>query len=113
MSVALLLLAALAQTDARFFDSRVAPILRKRCLGCHNNELKDGGISFQDRGSLLKGGSRGPAIVPGSPGDSVMVRAIRQEGSFSMPPGRKLSAKEVATITKWVQGGAVWGSPLR
>jgi hypothetical protein len=113
VSVALLLLVALGQTDARFFDTKVAPILRKRCLGCHNNELTDGGISFQNPSTLLKGGSRGPAIVPGQPGDSVMIRAIRQQESFSMPPGRKLSAKEVATITKWVQGGAVWGSDLR
>ena len=113
MNVVLLLLAAVAPSDARFFDSRVAPILRKRCLGCHNNELKDGGISFQDRESLIKGGGRGPAIVPGRPGDSVMIRAIRQEGNFSMPPGRKLTSKEVATITKWVEGGAVWGNRPR
>jgi len=51
----------------RFFDTRVAPILTKRCLGCHNAELKNGDISFLDRESLLKGGRRGPAIVPGKP----------------------------------------------
>src|SRR5438445_8638840 len=60
-----------SQTDAtRFFDDRVEPILSKRCLGCHNEELKDGGISFLDRDTLLKGGRRGPAIVPGKPEES-------------------------------------------
>ena len=55
-----------ASTSAydKFFDKRVAPILIRRCLGCHNDELKDGDISFEDRDSLLKGGKRGPAIVP-------------------------------------------------
>ncbi len=112
MSLVLLLLASLAQTDARFFDSKVAPILTRRCLGCHNNELTDGGISFQNPASVLKGGSRGPAIVPGKPDQSVLIRAIRQQGNFSMPPGKKLSRKEVNTITKWVQAGAVWGKRL-
>ena len=56
-----------ADEPARYFDRKVAPILTRRCLGCHNEELKDGGISFRDRASLLKGGRRGPAIVPGKP----------------------------------------------
>ncbi|HVV45609.1 MAG TPA: hypothetical protein VHC72_10395 [Bryobacteraceae bacterium] len=51
-----LLLAALpspaADRDARFFDERVAPILEKRCLPCHNDELNNGNISFQNRESL-------------------------------------------------------------
>ena len=56
-----------AQRDARFFDRRIEPILRTHCLGCHNDKLKDGGISFADRNSLIQGGTRGPAIVPGMP----------------------------------------------
>ena len=47
--------AAASEKDAAFFDKRVAPILTRRCLGCHNNELNDGNISFLDRASLLKG----------------------------------------------------------
>jgi Planctomycete cytochrome C len=50
-----------ATRDERAFDRRVAPILTKRCLACHNEQLKNGGISFLDRDSLLKGGSHGPA----------------------------------------------------
>ncbi|MEO8127886.1 MAG: c-type cytochrome domain-containing protein, partial [Bryobacteraceae bacterium] len=68
---------AVAQTpskeDARFFDKRVAPILSKRCLGCHNQELNDGGISFLDRETLIRGGSRGPAIIPGDPERSLLI----------------------------------------
>ena len=97
---------------ARFFDKRVAPILSKRCLGCHNEELKDGGISFLDRDSLLKGGGLGPAIVPGRPAESVMIIAVRQDGSLTMPPGGKLSSKQIATLTDWVARGAAWGTKL-
>ena len=102
-----------ADRSASYFDSKVAPILTRRCLGCHNEELKDGGISFRDRASLLKGGSRGPAIVPGKPQASMLVAALRHEGELQMPPGPKLPAREIAILTKWIQRGAVWGTKLR
>ncbi len=103
-----------ARDDAGgFFDKRVAPILSKRCLGCHNNDLNDGGISFLDRDSLIKGGGRGPAVVPGKPEDSVLIHAVRQDGDLKMPPGGKLSARETAALIEWVRRGASWGKKLR
>lgn len=99
--------------DARFFDRRVAPILQRRCLACHNQDLKDGGVSILDRDSLLKGGTRGPAIVPGDPERSVLIRAIRHNSEPQMPPGPKLPAKDIATLTDWVRRGAPWGTKLR
>jgi Planctomycete cytochrome C len=98
--------------EMRFFDTRVAPILTKRCLPCHNNELNDGDISFLDRATLIKGGSRGPAVVPGNPDASVLVHAIRQDGELKMPPGGKLSPHDIATLTEWIRRGAAWGTKL-
>jgi Planctomycete cytochrome C len=97
----------------RYFDTRVAPILSKRCLGCHNNDLNDGGISFQDRDTLLKGGGRGPAVVPGKPEESVLIQAVRQDGDLKMPPGGKLSKRDAAVLREWIRRGADWGSKLR
>lgn len=113
MIVAILCLAAMAvaqDKDARFFDKQVVPILRKRCLGCHNEELKNGNVSVLDRASLLKGGPRGPAIVPGDPERSVLIKAIRHDGEVKMPPGPKLSPRDVKTLTEWVRRGAQWGT---
>ena len=103
--------AADGSTD--YFDRKVAPILTRRCLGCHNEELKDGGISFRDRASLIKGGSHGPAIVPGKPEASMLVVALKHEGSLQMPPGPKLPSREISILTKWIRNGAVWGTKLR
>ena len=106
-------LSGAASRDADYFDRKVAPILTRRCLGCHNQELKDGGISFLDRDSLLKGGGRGPAIVPGQPQASMLVVALQHEGELQMPPGPKLPAREIAVLTEWIRRGAVWGTKLR
>ncbi len=105
--------AAAQDAETKFFDERVEPILRARCLGCHNNELKDGEISFQDRASLLKGGSHGPAIVPGRPEKSFLIHAVKQDDEIKMPPGGKLSTSDIATLTEWIQRGALWGTKLR
>ena len=102
-----------ARGDARFFDRRVEPILRAHCLGCHNDKLKDGGLSLAGRNGLLLGGSRGPAIVPGYPDASLLMQAVRQDGALTMPPGGKLSAKDVATLAKWIERGAPWGTKRR
>ncbi len=113
LCVALLSVAAFAEAPDRFFDKRIAPILEKRCLSCHNQELNDGGISFVDRDSLLRGGRLGAAVVPGKPDQSVMIQAVRHTGEIKMPPGPKLSPKDVALLTEWVRRGAIWGTKLR
>ena len=114
----LLLLAAIPAmavqaNDVRYFDERVAPIIEKRCLGCHNEELKNGNISFLDRKSLLHGGTLGPAIVPGNPASSLLIVALRHEGELQMPPGPKLPSKEISVLREWIRRGAVWGAKLR
>jgi hypothetical protein len=103
-----------AQPDnAKFFDDQVAPILEKRCLSCHNEQLKNANISFLDRESLLHGGTYGPAIIPGNPKASLLIMTLRHEGELQMPPGPKLPAKEISILTEWIKRGAVWGTKLR
>ena len=106
MLLALALMMAAGSKDAQFFERRVTPILKRRCSGCHNAELKDGGISVFDRASLLKGGPRGPAVVPGDPERSVLVRAIRHNSEPQMPPGPKMPSSEIKTLIEWVRRGA-------
>jgi hypothetical protein len=113
-SLLLFAMPALAQQkEIRFFDERVAPILEKRCLPCHNEELKNANISFLDRDSLLSGGAFGPALVPGRPDQSLLIATLRHEGELQMPPGPKLATKEIAVLTEWIKRGAVWGAKLR
>ncbi|MBI3209488.1 MAG: hypothetical protein HYZ37_11390 [Candidatus Solibacter usitatus] len=109
MNVLLLYLAMLPQDPARFFDRQVAPILKRRCLACHNQQLNNGGISFQDRASLLKSGRHGRLVVPGKPDESYLLRTLSHKDEIKMPPGIPLSRKEILVIRKWIEQGAVLG----
>ncbi len=108
-----LLVSVFLAAQSRFFDDRVAPILTKSCLACHNHELDDGDISFEERETLVKlRTNRGAAVVPGEPEKSTLVRAIRRDGDIQMPPGNKLAAEDVETLIEWIRRGAPWGTRL-
>src|SRR5687767_10822762 len=46
------------------FEANVRPLLVESCSACHT-KLEAGGLRVDSREALLKGGSSGPAIVPG------------------------------------------------
>jgi len=58
----------------------------------------------------LKGGSRGPAIVPGKSAESLLYKAVSGSGEvLRMPPvGGGLAAPEIALIKEWLDSGAQW-----
>ena len=78
------------------------------CYDCHSTKegakLK-GGLALDFRDGLLRGGESGPAIVPGSPEDSLLIDAIRHDG-LEMPPKKKLPEKVIADFVAWVKMGA-------
>ena len=97
-------LPAAAQTTA----PDAVPLLRKNCAPCHNQQNRSSGLSMDSREDLLKGGNRGPAVNPGAPAESLLVKAVEQTGALQMPPGRRLSDAEIATLRSWIQSGLVW-----
>ncbi len=109
--------AAIAQSAVRdddakidFFERKVRPIFASHCNNCHSASTNSkGGLRVDDRNGLIIGGNRGPAIVPGEPGKSLLVQAIRKAGSkLKMPPDHDLTEQEVADITAWIKDGAAW-----
>jgi len=97
-----------ANEGAEFFESKVRPLLVERCLECHTAGKKTkGGLALDSRAGWQKGGDTGPALVPGKPDDSLLIKAVRYgDPDLSMPPKKRLSAKDVATLTDWVKMGA-------
>jgi cytochrome c len=113
--IALQLSTVRAQDNAarpEFYSSKVFPILQQNCGTCHLGTNHRGGLNFQTRESLLKGGRDGKVVVPGDPANSLLIKLIRHENPSSdpgpMPPRRpKLSDSDIATITAWIKSGAV------
>src|SRR5689334_12963147 len=55
------------EADETFFELKVRPILAGRCFTCHGGKKTSQGLRVDSRQALLKGGERGPALVPGRP----------------------------------------------
>jgi hypothetical protein len=96
------------------FARDVRPILSRNCVFCHgpDEEHRQGELRMDDEESakLDRGGYQ--AILPGSVDESEAIRRIlSDDDSEKMPPPdshKKLTAKEIETLTKWVEQGAEW-----
>jgi hypothetical protein len=88
----------------------VQPAFDRRCLSCHNNSKKSGGLSMATYEALMKGGSKGPAVTPGNPSASDLLRRVNlaPDRSGFMPKDGKtpLDRNEVAAIGWWISQGA-------
>ena len=95
--------------EAEFFEKRIRPLLIERCHSCHSRETPNpmGGLRLDSAEAMLAGGSRGPAIAPGSPEESLLIRAISfQDPELKMPPTGRLSDREIRDLVQWVKSGA-------
>jgi len=90
-----------------FFETRIRPVLTKNCYSCHSSEVKSplGGLFLDSRNGIVTGGKSGPAIVPGDPDASLLIRAVRYQGP-KMPPSGQLSEAAINDLVKWVEMGA-------
>src|SRR5256885_5264246 len=108
LGVAGLLAAVFAQSDPSEKPARA--ILETKCAGCHG-PARMSELDVRDRSTILKGGKRGPAIVPGKAEQSLLYHAVRRDGELQMPPGKAaLSEEEVNAIRDWINGGAKWST---
>ena len=92
-----------------FFERKVRPVLANNCNNCHSANTKaSANLRVDDRNGLVKGGNRGPAIVPGNPDGSLLIKAVRYlDPDLQMPPkDKKLSNDQVALLEAWVKAGA-------
>ncbi len=94
-----------------FFEKKIRPVLVERCYECHSEESgrMKGELVLDSRDGIRAGGDRGPAMVPRNPDESILIRAIRQEGLLRMPPekkGGRLPDEVIADFEEWVMMGA-------
>src|SRR5437588_726602 len=92
-----------------FFETKIRPVLVQECYRCHSPKAKSvkGGLLLDTREGFLKGGDSGPALVPGKPEASRLLKALRYtDEELRMPPRGKLSDAVIADFEKWIALGA-------
>ncbi len=95
-----------------FFETKIRPVLAGKCYSCHSAEAKEKGknkaaLFVDSREGLLYGGESGPALVPGKPADSLLIKALRHiSEDLAMPPKEKLADAVIADFEKWIAQGA-------
>jgi hypothetical protein len=98
----------LSAEQVEFFEKKIRPIFVERCYKCHSAAAgkAKGGLFLDSREGVLKGGDSGPAIVPGDPEKSILIRALRQTDELQMPMKEKLPDEQISDFVAWVKMGA-------
>ncbi len=95
------------------YITQVKPILNKHCITCHGGVKQNGGFSLlfeaEAKGNTESGT---PAIVPGHPGQSEMIRRLLSKDPEERMPYEKepLTKKEIDILENWIEQGAKWGT---
>lgn len=109
LAVLTLSLATFAATSSRAqvpdFEREIRPLLEAHCWKCHGDSARKGGLDLRTKASVLIGGDSGPAVVPGSVDESLLLTVVSRN---EMPPkpDAKLAAAQVARLKEWVAAGA-------
>ncbi|EMI18851.1 secreted protein containing DUF1549 [Rhodopirellula maiorica SM1] len=90
------------------FGDEIEPILQTHCHHCHGPDDANGQLRLDRLANMLRGGNSGePAIVPGDPDGSFLMKLItHQEAGLEMPPDDALSPDEIRLIEMWIAEGA-------
>jgi WD40 repeat protein len=89
------------------YEEHVLPILRDKCIGCHNQDKMRGGLVVTSYTTLMAGGSSGQVIKPGDPDGSRLFSLISHKQEPHMPPKSDMLPKDnLDTVEKWILAGA-------
>jgi hypothetical protein len=92
-----------------FFEKKIRPLLVKSCYQCHSSKAEtiEGGLRLDSRDGWAKGGDSGPAIIPGKPDKSRLLKAVLyQDPDLAMPPENAIPKRDVELIRQWIAMGA-------
>ncbi len=98
----------LERKDRVIYEKEIEPIFDKKCTTCHSGREPESDFDLASYERLVKGGKRGPAVVPGNKEKSLVYKAAGRIAKPYMPPKREvpLSPEELAVIGLWIDQGA-------
>ena len=104
---------ALPTQDPNPYADRIQPILAKYCVACHSHDAPESNLKLLSLASMITGGDSGPALIPGKPSESLILRRILGLDEPKMPPedSPQPTPKEIETIQRWIEQGALGSDP--
>ncbi len=94
------------EATADFFETRIAAIISRHCLDCHDSASKEGQLDLSRKKEAFRGGESGPVIVPGNAAKSSLWEMVKSdEMPQDHPP---LTASEKRLLKSWIDAGATW-----
>ncbi len=99
---------ALERKEPVLFEKDIEPILANKCAFCHSGNLKEGKLDLGSYEGMMKGGKRGPAVLPGKSADSLLIKLSGKTLKPFMPPKKEepLTPEELALLKLWIDQGA-------
>jgi hypothetical protein len=100
-----------ASAGAINFVRDIRPIFEAKCYRCHGSGKQKSGLRLDLRSGAFEGGEfHQPTIVRGKAKASNLIRFVSgHDEEIRMPPkGDGLTKDEIATLTRWVEEGAIW-----
>lgn len=99
---------AFSQEPENPYATTIEPILVKYCVACHNPSDHESNLQLHSLQSILTGGDAGPAMIPGKPDDSLIVRRTLGIDSPKMPPedSPQPSPQDIDKLKQWILAGA-------
>jgi cytochrome c553 len=95
------------------FKTSVRGIFQAKCLKCHSGERVEGEFDMNTREALIKGGGRGPGVVPGDHKKSLLWQLTAHQKEPHMPHERaRLSDGDIQKIAAWIDLGAPYDKPF-
>lgn len=88
------------------FKREIVPIFAARCQMCHQGVRGGGKLTLTTYAAIARGGGSGPAIVPGKPDESLLIREITGEKPAMPKIGAPLTGDQVALIRRWIEEGS-------
>lgn len=89
------------------YDEHVLPILKDKCVSCHNQDKKRGGLVLNNYTALMQGGSSGASVKAGDPDASLLYKVMAHTSEPFMPPSSpKLPDATLKVVKDWIAGGA-------
>ncbi len=94
------------------FNTQVKPLINKNCIICHGGVRRKSNFSLLFRQDALDTAESGfPAIIPGDPDHSELIRRLTLSDPEERMPFKEqpLKVEEIEMLKQWIKEGARWG----